>query len=227
MRIFYIFLVLSFSFLSPASPSVPFWQSSLLAPSSSPVVAQKISLQGVPNAGKVSDSLFRGAQPDLSNLNELKKLGVTTIVDLRSESRHTRDLEQRQAESLGIHFISIPVDGFSPPTSDAACGIFHCSSPSSCTESFRSLPVRRRPHRSLRRRLSHRVRSLDIRSGLNGNAVFWLQSPLASRHGQLRTVSSRPRSLRSNFEIRSRKLAVRAVSLASSHVLLLQYFRTS
>lgn len=124
MRIFYIFLVLSFSFLPPASPSVPLWQSSLLAPSSSPVVAQKISLQGVPNAGKVSDSLFRGAQPDLSNLNELRKLGVTTIVDLRSESRHTRDLEQRQAESLGIHFISIPVDGFSPPTSDQLAEFF-------------------------------------------------------------------------------------------------------
>jgi tyrosine-protein phosphatase SIW14 len=124
MRISYIFLVLSFSFLSPASPSVPFWQSSLLPSSSSPVVAQKISVHGVPNAGKVSDSLFRGAQPDLSNLNELKKLGVTTIVDLRSESRHTRDLEQLQAESLGIHFISIPVDGFAPPTSEQLAEFF-------------------------------------------------------------------------------------------------------
>ncbi len=124
MRIFYIFLVLSFSFLSPASPSVPFWQSSLLPSSSSPVVAQKIYVHGVPNAGKVSDSLFRGAQPDPSNLNELKKLGVATIVDLRSESRHTRDLEQLHAESLGIHFISIPVDGFSPPTSEQLAEFF-------------------------------------------------------------------------------------------------------
>jgi tyrosine-protein phosphatase SIW14 len=124
MRIFYIFLVLSFSFLSPASPSVPFWQSSLVPSSSSPVVAQKISVNGIPNAGKVSDSLFRGAQPDLSNLIELKKLGVTTIVDLRSESRHTRELEQHQAESVGIHFISIPVDGFSPPTSEQLAEFF-------------------------------------------------------------------------------------------------------
>ena len=124
MRIFYIFLVLSFSFLSAASPSVPFGQSSLLPSPSSPVVAQKISVHGVPNAGKVSDSLFRGAQPDLSDLNELKKLGVSTIVDLRSESPHTRDLEQARAESIGIHFISIPVSGFSPPSSEQLAEFF-------------------------------------------------------------------------------------------------------
>jgi tyrosine-protein phosphatase SIW14 len=80
-------------------------------------VAQKITLPGISNAGKVSESLFRGAQPHLSNLQELKKLGITTIVDLRSESPHTREQERRRAESLGIHFISIPVGGFSTPTS--------------------------------------------------------------------------------------------------------------
>src|SRR5208282_5076261 len=97
--------------------SVPFWQSAALSPSSSPLIAQKISIPGISNAGKVSDSLFRGAQPHLSDLVELKKIGVTTIVDLRAESRHLRDREQQQAESLGIHFVSLPVGGFSNPTS--------------------------------------------------------------------------------------------------------------
>jgi tyrosine-protein phosphatase SIW14 len=81
------------------------------------MLAEKISLPGVPNAGKISDSLFRGAQPDVSRLDELKKLGVTAIVDLRSESPRTREREQIQAEALGMHFLSIPVDGFSAPTS--------------------------------------------------------------------------------------------------------------
>lgn len=66
--------------------------------------------------GKVSDSLFRGAQPRLSSLDELKKLGITTIIDLRSEARDFRDHERAHAEALGIHFISIPVNGFSTPT---------------------------------------------------------------------------------------------------------------
>jgi tyrosine-protein phosphatase SIW14 len=104
-------------FFSLLSSSVPFRQSTSLSPSSSPPIAQKISLPGIPNAGKVSDSLFRGAQPHLSNLAELKKIGITTIVDLRAEFRNTRDQERLQAESLGIHFVSLPIGGFSNPTS--------------------------------------------------------------------------------------------------------------
>ena len=99
------------------SSSVPFWQSSAAAPPSNTSFAEKISLPGVHNAGKVSEQLFRGAQPHPSNLSELKKLGITTIVDLRSESPHTRDEERSRAESLGIRFVSIPVGGFSNPTS--------------------------------------------------------------------------------------------------------------
>jgi tyrosine-protein phosphatase SIW14 len=100
--------------------SVPFQQSAFPtspASSSSVSFAQKVSVTGIPNVGKISDHLFRGAQPDISNLAELKKLGVTTIVDLRSESFHTRDLERARAESLGLRFVSIPVAGFSNPTS--------------------------------------------------------------------------------------------------------------
>jgi tyrosine-protein phosphatase SIW14 len=114
MRFFPLHFVLLFSLLSP---SVPFRQSSADLNSSSPPSAEKFSLPGISNAGKISDSLFRGAQPHLSHLDELKKLGITTIVDLRSESSHTRERERVQAESLGIHFVSIPVGGFSAPTS--------------------------------------------------------------------------------------------------------------
>jgi tyrosine-protein phosphatase SIW14 len=114
MRTFSLVAVFIFSF---SSPTFPFWQSSVLPAVSSPLIGQKISLPGIPNAGKISDSLFRGAQPDVSHLDELKKIGITTIVDLRSESSGTREREKIMAESLGMHFISIPVDGFSNPTS--------------------------------------------------------------------------------------------------------------
>jgi tyrosine-protein phosphatase SIW14 len=76
--------------------------------------AEKLKIVGVPNAGKVSDVLFRGAQPSAKGLAELKKLGITTIVDLRG-NRGPVTREREQAESLGMHFIDIPVKGWSGP----------------------------------------------------------------------------------------------------------------
>jgi tyrosine-protein phosphatase SIW14 len=117
-----LFIALFFSLLSS---SVPFRQSASLSPSSSPPSAQKISLVGVPNAGKVSEFLFRGAQPHLPDLAELKKIGITTIVDLRAEFPATRDQERSRAESLGIRFVSLPVGGFSNPTSAQLAEFFN------------------------------------------------------------------------------------------------------
>jgi len=114
MRLFSFRFALCFALLSTPVSSGQF---PAAVDSSALPIAQKISVPGIPNAGKVSDSLFRGAQPHLSHLYELKALGITTIVDLRSESRQTRDQERKLAESLGIHFVSIPVDGFSTPSS--------------------------------------------------------------------------------------------------------------
>jgi hypothetical protein len=51
-----------------------------------PVLAEKIGINGVSNAGKVNDHLYRGSQPNAQGLQELEKLGVTTIVDLRGSS---------------------------------------------------------------------------------------------------------------------------------------------
>lgn len=87
------------------------------AAASSAAFAEKLSVSGVPNAGKISEQLFRGAQPNISEMAELKNIGITTIVDLRSESSHTREQERRRAEALGMHFVSIPVGGFSNPSS--------------------------------------------------------------------------------------------------------------
>jgi protein tyrosine phosphatase (PTP) superfamily phosphohydrolase (DUF442 family) len=76
--------------------------------------AEKLKIAGVPNAGKISETLLRGAQPSPQGLVELKKLGVTTIVDLRG-NRGPVARERAQAESLGMRFIDIPVSGWSPP----------------------------------------------------------------------------------------------------------------
>ncbi|HYB60800.1 MAG TPA: tyrosine-protein phosphatase [Methylomirabilota bacterium] len=77
---------------------------------------EKIQIKHVPNAGRISEHLYRGAQPKPGGLEQLQALHITTIVDLRSEDSATRDREQKEAEARGIHFVSIPVGEFSPPT---------------------------------------------------------------------------------------------------------------
>ena len=79
---------------------------------------EKLRLPGLPNGGRVNDVLYRGAQPHAAGIQELKKLGITTIVDLRGENTELRDSERVQAESLGIRFVSIPVSGWDPPSND-------------------------------------------------------------------------------------------------------------
>ncbi len=79
---------------------------------------EKLRIAGVPNSGKINDHLFRGAQPRDAGLLELKKLGITTIVDLRVEDPAKISWEEKRADSLGIHFVHIAVNGWSPPTND-------------------------------------------------------------------------------------------------------------
>ncbi|MGB7435563.1 MAG: tyrosine-protein phosphatase [Candidatus Acidiferrum sp.] len=111
------FFSFAFVLVALCAPSTVFPHAVPPRSSVAPTIAQKISVHGVPNAGEISDSLFRGAQPHLANLDELKKLGITTIIDLRSEGPSARADERARAQSLGFHFISIPVGGFSTPTS--------------------------------------------------------------------------------------------------------------
>ena len=46
--------------------------------------AQRLGLPGVENLHKVSDKLYRGAQPIKEGMQQLKELGIKTIVNLRS-----------------------------------------------------------------------------------------------------------------------------------------------
>ena len=46
--------------------------------------AHRLKLSGLPNLHKVSDELYRGAQPSANGIRKLKKLGVKTVVNLRS-----------------------------------------------------------------------------------------------------------------------------------------------
>lgn len=45
---------------------------------------QHIRLEGVPNLHKVSDNLYRSAQPTAEGMKNLRKMGIETIINLRS-----------------------------------------------------------------------------------------------------------------------------------------------
>ncbi|MCU0858760.1 MAG: dual specificity protein phosphatase family protein [Pontiellaceae bacterium] len=46
--------------------------------------AVPIALEGVPNLHKVSDTLYRSAQPTALGMQNLKKMGIKTVINLRS-----------------------------------------------------------------------------------------------------------------------------------------------
>ncbi|HEV2719278.1 MAG TPA: dual specificity protein phosphatase family protein [Thermoanaerobaculia bacterium] len=76
--------------------------------------AHRIDVSGVDNVFQVNASLFRGAQPSELGLAELKKLGITVVVNLR-ERGHDVESERKEAEALGLRYVSIPVGGWSAP----------------------------------------------------------------------------------------------------------------
>ncbi len=69
-------------------------------------ISQKIRLPGVANFGQVTPSLYRGAQPSHKGFENLSKLGVAIIVDLR-DGNEGRD-EEKEVTSLGMKFVGIP-----------------------------------------------------------------------------------------------------------------------
>jgi len=91
-------------------------------PLAAAAAAERLKLSGVANLGKISEVLLRGAQPQKKGFAGLLALGITTIVNLRQPGREV-EWERKLAESLGLHFVSIPISGWSAP-SDAQVAQF-------------------------------------------------------------------------------------------------------
>jgi tyrosine-protein phosphatase SIW14 len=68
-----------------------------------------IEQEGLPNLYKVSDALYRGAQPGKEAFAELKKLGIKTVVNLKRSNR-----EQKYVEQAGLKYYNIPMFAFLP-----------------------------------------------------------------------------------------------------------------
>src|SRR5262245_39572111 len=83
-----------------------------------PVLAEAISVPGIPNFHQVSERLFRGGQPESNAWSGLAKLGVTTVVDLRMEREHSLVQEAKDVEAAGMRYVSVPMNGFELPTEE-------------------------------------------------------------------------------------------------------------
>lgn len=71
--------------------------------------------EGIDNFGRVNAELFRGAQPDEHGIENLQKIGVRTIINLRMADDAWPN-EAEVARRYGLAYVSVPLHGLSAPT---------------------------------------------------------------------------------------------------------------
>ncbi|MGA2656807.1 MAG: dual specificity protein phosphatase family protein [Verrucomicrobiota bacterium] len=67
------------------------------------------------NFGVVNERLYRGAQPDVSGLRNLKRLGVGSIINLRMTNDAWK-AEAVEARANGMAYTNVPLSGIGRPT---------------------------------------------------------------------------------------------------------------
>ena len=72
----------------------------------------------LPNFYKVNEKLYRGGQPTEAGIDELKGMGIKTIINLRDNDDNERK-EEALAKAAGIRFVNVPLSNwFSPHNED-------------------------------------------------------------------------------------------------------------
>ncbi len=81
-------------------------------------IAGPLAEKGLPNFARVDEHLLRGAQPASAGYDELARMGVGTVVDLRQrwERRLTRTQEQAEVEHAHMQYVWVPLNGFDAPS---------------------------------------------------------------------------------------------------------------
>ena len=88
---------------------LPYYIILLLLTHSFVIAAQDLSASppiSIKNFGKVNDNYYRGSQPNARQFEDLKRLGVKTIIDLRKDR-----LKQASdwAQAAGLQYVNIPL----------------------------------------------------------------------------------------------------------------------
>jgi protein tyrosine phosphatase (PTP) superfamily phosphohydrolase (DUF442 family) len=70
-----------------------------------PAHATKLQVRGVSGLVEVTPTLYRGHQPSQEGFENLAKMGINIVVDLRKSGRGS---ERKRVEALGMQYVSIP-----------------------------------------------------------------------------------------------------------------------
>jgi uncharacterized protein (TIGR01244 family) len=69
----------------------------------------------LPNFHQVNAGLYRGAQPKQGGLQELHRLGIKTVVNLRDDDAREQN-EEREAKAAGLKYFNLPLSNRSAPS---------------------------------------------------------------------------------------------------------------
>lgn len=67
--------------------------------------AVPIALEGVPNLHKITDTIYRSAQPESIGMKNLEKLGIRTVINLRN-SHDDKD----EVKGTGLRRVDVPIN---------------------------------------------------------------------------------------------------------------------
>jgi|GEM_PF-649219 len=76
--------------------------------------AQPVKMEGVPNLHKITDKLYRSAQPEEEGMKNLKQLGIETVINLRSFNS-----DRDEIGSTGISYEHIYMKAWHPEFKEA------------------------------------------------------------------------------------------------------------
>jgi len=70
----------------------------------------------IPNFHQVNQHVYRGGQPGPEAWQNLAKMGVKTVIDLRREDEHSTAAEAQAA--AGMSYVNVPMKGVVAPTNE-------------------------------------------------------------------------------------------------------------
>jgi protein tyrosine/serine phosphatase len=71
----------------------------------------------LPNFGKISNQLYRGAQTRPGGIHKLASMGIKTIINLRTADDRAR-AEEAEAKAFGLRYYNMPMAGYAKPTDE-------------------------------------------------------------------------------------------------------------
>lgn len=85
----------------------------MVSPAAADRWAEPMEVAGLPNLHRVSDDLYRGAQPTAEGIEQLEKMGIKTVVNLRSS-----DSERGMVDHANLVYEHIPMTAWRPSDQD-------------------------------------------------------------------------------------------------------------